>query len=243
MARTRGASGRRPGGPRAGAARARRRYGFARAPRLGGASAIRTARRGVAVHRRLGDVLTAIPNRTVADAGVLAALDKVVRTCALEPRVHVFTEAFGTAAGAGRAPPPDAVEHDAAPDDRGRYALTFRYLERWGRRRGINTTVHAGGDVTLAFHGMVTADVLVVAPSLFSATAAFPARGRVFDACGDAADDALFADRCARPTAPRRERVRRGARAPPVAAMRARAAAGGRSTPPRAGEGVARGSP
>ena len=84
--------------------------------------------------------------------------------------------------------------HDAAPDDRGRYALTFRYLERWGRRRGINTTVHAGGDVTLAVHGMVTADVLVVAPSLFSATAAFPARGRVFDACGDAADDALFAD-------------------------------------------------
>ena len=177
-------------------ARARRRYGFARAPRLDAALGYSDAACDVALHRRLGDVLTAIPNRTVADAGVLAALDKVVRTCALPPRVHVFTEAFalGTAAGAARAPPPDAVEHDAAPDGRGRYALTFRYLERWGRRRGINTTVHAGGDVTLAVHGMVTADVLVVAPSLFSATAAFPARGRVFDACGDAADDALFAD-------------------------------------------------
>ncbi|KAH8062595.1 hypothetical protein JL722_3517 [Aureococcus anophagefferens] len=94
-----------PGRPSRGRGRARRRYGFARAPRLTRRSAIRTPR-ATPPHRRLGDVLTAIPNRTVADAGVLAALDKVVRTCALEPRVHVFTEAFALGPPLARALPP-----------------------------------------------------------------------------------------------------------------------------------------
>ena len=53
-------------------------------------------------------------------------------------------------------------------------------------------TIRAGGDVTLAFHGLVTPDVLVVSPSLFSATAAFVADAPVFDACGDAVPDAFF---------------------------------------------------